>query len=136
MTTDPGGKGDRSWERHEERRAARDAARQARDAARQARDSARSERREGGDGPGTRVSANLDLNGINRVQVDHTAGKLLIRQTTGDETPSVSASSSKQAPELVVERKGDSLIIHVKLSMGRLWGVKTLIAIDLTVSSA
>ncbi len=121
MTTNPGGKGDRSWERHEERRAARDAARQARDSARQARDSARSQRRDGSDGPGTRVSANLDLTGVNRVQVDHTAGKLLIRQAASGEAAAVSASSSKQAPELVVERQGDSLVIHVKLSMGRLF---------------
>lgn len=108
-------------DRREERRAARDAAREARDAAREARDAARAQRRETPPAPGTLAAAMLDLDGITRVHVNHTAGKLVLRQANPGEAPSVNASSSKQAPELQVERHGETLTINVKLSMGRLF---------------
>lgn len=128
MTNSPEGKSRGDWERHEARRAARDAAREARDAARQARDEARKARdaardqgRERPPAPGTQVASTLDLAGITRVHINHTAGKLTLRQAAGAEAAAVNASSSKQAPELHVERHGETLEIHVKLSMGRLF---------------
>lgn len=121
MTNNPGEKGDRAWERHEQRRANRDAARQARDEARQAREASRTQRSENSDAPGTRAAARLDMDGITRVHLNHTAGKLVLRQTAEGEAPSANASSSKQAPDLLVERHGETLTIHVKLSMGRLF---------------
>lgn len=97
-----------SWERHEARRAARDAAREARRRSREERDDA------------TVARAALDVEGVRRVSINQTAGKLTVGMGAPGEG-SVEAVSAKQAPELEVRREGDQLRIEVKLSLGRLF---------------
>ena len=97
------------------RRAARDAAREAREAARDAR-RARGQSR----GDATRTEATIDA-GVRRVTIDHTAGRLTIRQCAPGETPRVESVGSKAAPNLRVEQSGDHASIAIKLSLGRLF---------------
>lgn len=78
-----------------------------------------------------RAEHTLMLEGIRRVQIDQTAGKLTVRPCKEGETPGVTASSSKAAPDIVVSRDGDQAHIEVKLSKGwifrRRQGATTLI---------
>ena len=138
----------------------KDEARRARDDARRLRDQARNERKgPRGFGPGfeppagprpphfhdssrrreesddsagsIRSEQSLSFDGIRRVQIDQTAGKLTIRPCKEGESPGIISSGHKAAPEINVDRDGDRLHIEVKLSKGWLFrrkqGATTLI---------
>ncbi len=78
-----------------------------------------------------RTEQSLLLDGIRRVQIDQTAGKLTVRPCHEGETPGIVSSGNKAAPEISVNRDGDRLEIDVKLSKGWLFrrrqGATTLI---------
>lgn len=138
----------------------KDEARRARDEARRLRDQARNERRSprgftpgfappGTPPPGTphahgrhrseqddsagavRTEQNLAFEGVRRVQIDQTAGKLTVRPCKEGETPGIVSSGNKAAPEISASRDGDQLHIEVKLNKGWLFrrrqGATTLI---------
>ncbi len=113
----------------------KDEARRARDEARRLRDQARNERRSprgftpgfappGAPPPGTphahgrhrseqddsagavRTEQNLAFEGVRRVQIDQTAGKLTVRPCKEGETPGIVSSGNKAAPEISASRDG------------------------------
>jgi hypothetical protein len=77
------------------------------------------------DGPseasGVRVEQAFSMDGVRNINIDHTAGKLVLRLCAGEETPGVVSTGSKAAPELEVKRDGDRLHIDMKLSKGWLF---------------
>jgi hypothetical protein len=138
----------------------KDEARRARDDARRLRDQARNERKgPRGFGPGFQAPAgphpphfhdsgrrreenddsagsirseqSLSFDGVRRVQIDQTAGKLTVRPCKEGEAPGIVSTGHKAAPEINVSRDGDRLVIEVKLSKGWLFrrkqGATTLI---------
>ncbi len=141
----------------------KDEARRARDEARRLRDEARREQKQprgfgpgfmppGTPPPGTgphagrqrreeddsatsiRTEQSLSFDGVRRVQIDQTAGKLTVRPCKEGETPGVVSSGNKAAPEIAVNRDGDQLHIEVKLTKGWLFrrkqGATTLIRLS------
>lgn len=140
----------------------KDEARRARDDARRLRDQARNERRsprgfgpefpspspglhasghqhgrhrsEQDDSSGAiRAEQSLSFDGVRRLQIDQTAGKLTVRPCKEGELPGIVSSGNKAAPEISVTRDGDQLHIEVKLTKGwifrRRQGATTLIRI-------
>lgn len=115
----------------DEARRARDEARRLRDLA---REQARRDRQHGPRGPipprspgsreqaapaaGVRTEHTFSLEGITHVQIDQTAGKLLIRPCQEGETEGIVAIGNKATPEILVTRDGARLTIEVKLTKG------------------
>ena len=128
----------------EEAKRARDDARKAREEVRRARDEARRASRGPGRPPGShrgpgnggfgaqlhafiddkpgdpasRIEQAFNMEGITSVHLNSTAGKLVVRLCTPDETPSVIAIGNKTPPTLEVKREGNHLHIEVKLAKG------------------
>jgi hypothetical protein len=125
------------------RGAGRDAERQLRREERaRAREERQQERRERRSGPGQAwddlppgegvpTTADFSLEGVSRVTVDQTAGRLLLRLCREGETPGLVSLGRKSAPRVDVERTGDRLAIAVRLTPGWLFrrrqGVTTTI---------
>jgi hypothetical protein len=110
--------------RDEARREARDV----RDDARRHRDALRAEVRawHGGDSDddsatGAKIAENFALDGVRTVSIHQTAGRLTVRPCGEGETPGVETASSRSAPSLRVERRGDRLDIEIEISLGRLF---------------
>jgi hypothetical protein len=133
-------------EAREARRAARDAARAAREEARRKRDEARSRARgEHGDRhslghpEGTKAEATFEPGEIAKVRIEHTAGRLVLRNCAEGEAPGVVSYGSKAAPELRIRQENGELHIAVKLSLGRLFrrrqGADTEIRLPKSVES-
>ncbi|MEO8539694.1 MAG: hypothetical protein ABI577_08130 [bacterium] len=137
----------------------KDDARRARDDARRLRDQARNERKsshgfgsgfgppppphgihshgsggrreENDDAGSIRSEQAIEFEGVRRVQIDQTAGKLTVRPCKEGETPGIVSSGNKASPEILLTRDGDKLQIEVKLSKGWLFrrkqGATTLV---------
>jgi hypothetical protein len=61
------------------------------------------------------------MDGVTSVHLNNTAGKLVVRLCTDEESPAVIAIGNKTPPTLEVKRDGDQLHIEVKLSKGWLF---------------
>ena len=101
-------------------------ARRAREEARRQREAARDERRGTADPDDDAGAARVErplpsLEGISRLEIDNTAGKLTVRTCLEGETPAVAAAASRSAPEVAIERDGDTLRIHVRVARGWLF---------------
>ncbi len=76
----------------------------------------------GGDIPpgseGARIEQLLDLTGVRVVDLDQTAGKIVVRPCRDDEQPAIITAGNKTPPRLEMRTDGDRLVIEVKLSTG------------------
>lgn len=112
-----------------ERQADRAADRARRHAERETRRAARHE--PGEVDKGIRTEEQFSLDGVRRVQIEQTAGKLTVRPCAEGEAPGVVASGSKSAPRLEVRRDGDRLVVEVRMLKGWLFrrqqGATTLV---------
>jgi hypothetical protein len=88
---------------------------------------------------GAKVEQTFALDGIREVQIEQTAGKLLVRACTGDETPGVTTGSNTAEPRLDVQRNGDQLRISVRMATGWLFrkrqGANTVIRLAGTIET-
>lgn len=126
----------------EDAKRAREDAKRARDDARRMREAAREAEREVRHGPrgprpphgpkgpppmlaadpnGPRVEQAFTMDGVRRVHLNNTAGKLVVRLCMPEESPGIVAVGNKTPPTLEVNRNGDELHIDIKLPKGWLF---------------
>jgi hypothetical protein len=75
-----------------------------------------------GDSPGgVRAEQTFNVEGVNHVTIEQTAGRITIRACAADESPGVVTSGAKSAPQLDVRREGDRLVIEIHLAKGWLF---------------
>jgi hypothetical protein len=102
------------------------AARRAREDARRERHAARSRQSHADDDheapPAARAERPIPpLEGVRNLEIDNTAGRLTVRACLEGETPAVIAAASKTAPEIDIQRDGDTLRIHIRVARGWLF---------------
>jgi hypothetical protein len=107
-----------------EARRLKEEARREREAARREREAARA-RRSPAPGPeadAARVEVPFPpLNGVRALEIDNTAGKLTVQTCAEGEPPLIAAAASKSAPEIQVDRAGETLRIHIRVARGWLF---------------
>ncbi|GIW13652.1 MAG: hypothetical protein KatS3mg062_1091 [Tepidiforma sp.] len=114
-------------EAHAEAQRLKAEARRAREEARRQREAARNARQrtaatgDPADAPARAERPFPPLEGIRALEIDNTAGKLTVRACSGDELPIIAAAASKNAPEIQVDRAGDTLRIHIRVARGWLF---------------
>jgi hypothetical protein len=107
-----------------EARRLKEEARREREAARREREAARA-RRSPAPGPeadAARVEVPFPpLSGVRALEIDNTAGKLTVQTCAEGEPPLIAAAASKSAPEIQVDRAGETLRIHIRVARGWLF---------------
>src|SRR5690606_6784457 len=125
----------------EDAKRAREDAKRAREDARRMREAAREAERANRHGPkrprpphgppglpmvpadpnGPRVEQPFTMDGVQRVHLNNTAGKLVVRLCAPEENPGVIAIGNKTPPTVEIKQNGDELHIDIKLSKGWLF---------------
>ncbi len=88
---------------------------------------------------GFRAEQHFSLEGVRKVRIDQTAGRLTVRPCAEGESPGAVSSGQKSAPQLTVERQGEDLIIGVRLQKGWLFrrrqGANTVVRLQAGLES-
>lgn len=109
-----------------EARRLKEEARRQREAARRQREAVRARRPHDPEPTTTTETARAEipfppLDGVHNLEIDNTAGKLTVCTSAPDEPPLIAAAASKSAPEIQIDRAGETLRIHIRVPRGSLF---------------
>lgn len=109
-----------------EARRLKEEARRQREAARRQREAARARGPHHPDPTTTTETTRTEiplppLDGVRNLEIDNTAGKLTVCTSAQNEPPRITAAASKAAPEIHIDRAGETLRIHIRVPRGWLF---------------